>query len=92
MPIGIGEHKLKVAYKDINLNATVYLTIDLLIEFPDEIVYTTFNESFVFISLDDEDENILEADINGALNLTILDAEGNPVYTCQYDTIHEIIS
>lgn len=90
LPIGIGEHKLKVAYKDINLNATVYLTIDLLIEFPDEIVYTTFNESFVFISLDDEDENILEADINGALNLTILDAEGNPVYTYQYDTIHEI--
>lgn len=72
-----GQHNLNITYKSQNLTATVNLLSNLLIELPqaDEIIYTTFSDSFVFISL--EEGEIFGCD--GIVNLTIKDSNGNVI-------------
>ena len=72
----IGVHNLNVTYKGVNLSAKVELISNIFIEL-NETVYTTFNENFVYISADDEEEDgsgILAYD--GEVNLTIMDKNG----------------
>ena len=78
--IGVGEHTIIVSYKGENLTAKVNLTLDLeiLIE-EDKIIYTTFKDPFVFISLDDGDV----LDLKGKINLTIKDIAGNIIDTLE---------
>ncbi|MDO5814289.1 MAG: Ig-like domain-containing protein [Methanobrevibacter sp.] len=83
--LSVGKHDLKITYKEHNLNAKVNLASKLIIELPkkDEIIYTTFNDIFVLISLDEED--IYEYGISGTINLTIINSNGNTVATLEKD-------
>ncbi len=81
--LGVGEHNLTISYKGENLNATVSLFSNLVIEIMDDRnIYTTFNDIFVYISLDDE-QDILESNINGTINLTIMDKDGKIIETLE---------
>ena len=81
--LGVGEHNLTISYKGENLNATVSLFSNLVIEIMnDRNIYTTFNDIFVYISLDDE-QDILESNINGTINLTIMDKDGKIIETLE---------
>ena len=80
-----GEHDLNITYKGKNLTAKVNLASKLVIELPEEgeLIYTTFKDSFVFLSL--EEDNIFESKINGTINLTIIDNAGNIIDTLEQD-------
>ena len=83
----VGEHALNITYKNVNSTAKFNLISNLEIYLPeeDETVYTTFNDAFVFISLEDEGVYYLE----GKINLTIMDSEGNITDTIQIDLDEE---
>ena len=72
--LGVGEHNLNITYKGVNLTAKVNLTTNLVIDFSqNETIYTTFNDVFVFIYL--AGENIYLSNIDGKINLTVMDNE-----------------
>jgi hypothetical protein len=83
LDLGVGEHNLNVTYKGINFSGMVELITNLQIEIMDDdiTIYTTFNENFVFISLDGED--IQTSDITGNVTLTITDNEGTLIDTLE---------
>ncbi len=73
--LGVGEHNLTISYKGQNLTAKVTLFSHIVIEIMDEdYVYTTFNDVFVFIGLDDDEMDIRK--IEGTINLTLTDKDG----------------
>ena len=82
-----GEYNLTVSYKGKNLTAKVNITFDLTIELPDddEIIYTTFNDKFVSIYL--EDVNIYTLTLEGKINVTVTDKAGSII-----DTLEEYIT
>ncbi|WP_292601338.1 Ig-like domain-containing protein [Methanobrevibacter sp. UBA212] len=78
LKLEVGAHNLTISYKGHNLTANVTLYSNIVIEIMDEDpVYTTFNEVFVYIGLDDNDMNILE--IEGTINLTLTDKDGKSI-------------
>ena len=80
--LGVGQHNLNITCKGTNLIANVVILTDLDIILADEPVYTTFNDAFVFIILENKD--ITESsDITGLINVTITDSEGNIIDTLQ---------
>ena len=82
--LGVGKHILNITCKGTNSIANVTILTDLEIEIADETIYTTLNDAFVFISL--EEDNILESsDITGLVNVTITDSEGNVIATIEKD-------
>ena len=90
LKLGVGNHTLNITCKGTNYIANVTILTDLAIDLADEIVYTTLNDAFVFISL--ENGEITESsDITGLVNVTITDSEGNVIDTIVKD-IDEISS
>ena len=84
LKLGVGNHTLNITCKGTNSIANVTITTDLVIEIADETVYTTLNDAFVFISLEDDD--ITESrDIAGLVNVTITDSEGKVIATIEKD-------
>ena len=82
--LGVGQHTLNITCKGTNSLANVTITTDLEIGLADEIVYTSLNDAFVFISLEVDD--ITESsDITGLVNVTITDSEGNVIDTIEKD-------
>ncbi|WP_405298591.1 Ig-like domain-containing protein [Methanobrevibacter sp.] len=84
--LGVGNHTLNITCKGTNALANVTITTDLEIEIADETVYTTLNDVFVFISLEEEDITGL-GDITGLVNVTITDSEGNVIATIENDIV-----
>ena len=82
--LGVGNHTLNITCKGTNSNGNVTITTDLEIEIADETVYTTLNDAFVFISLEEEDIT-KSIDITGLVNVTITDSEGNVIATIVKD-------
>lgn len=82
--LGVGNHTLNITCKGTNSNGNVTITTDLEIEIADETVYTTLNDAFVFISLE-EDDITKSTDITGLVNVTITDSEGNVIVTIEKD-------
>lgn len=78
--LGVGEHNLNITYKGVNLTAKVDLTTNIVIDFSkeNETIYTTFNDVFVSIYL--VGENIYTTNIDGNINLTVMD-DGNIITT-----------
>ena len=82
--LGVGNHTLNITYKGTNALDNVTILTDLEIEIADETVYTSLNDAFVSISL--QEDNILESsDITGLVNVTITDSEGNVIATIEKD-------
>jgi uncharacterized protein (UPF0218 family) len=81
--IGIGEYTINVSCQGVNAPGNINLTFDLVIALPDEdeIIYTTFNDVFVIISLEDGDIYEFSAEIN----VTITDNEGNVIASIEDD-------
>ncbi|MDO5809652.1 MAG: Ig-like domain-containing protein, partial [Methanobrevibacter sp.] len=80
--IGEGRYNLTVSYKGKNLTAPVNLVSNLEINiFDGERIYTTFDEVFAYFSLREGDDEIISSNINGTVNVTIRDANGNVVDT-----------
>ena len=82
--LGVGNHTLNITCKGTNALANVTITTDLEIEIAEETVYTTLNDAFVFISLE-EDDITKSIDITGLVNVTITDSEGNVITTIVKD-------
>ena len=88
--LGIGQHDLNITYKGINLTAKVNIITNIVIELAeeDEIIYTTFNDAFVFISLENDEDDIYTHDIEGRINLTLTDSAGTIIIT--FEDINEL--
>lgn len=75
-----GLHTVNITYRNQNKSGNITLKSNLKIEIESkETIYTTFENSFVEITL--EDAEILNSDINGTIKVTIKDADGKVVDT-----------
>lgn len=85
LDLSVGQHTINITCKGTNSTGNVInVTTDLEIDLADEAVYTTLKDAFVFIGL--VDAYITEVtDINGLINVTITDSEGNVIDAIQKD-------
>ena len=75
-----GLHTVNITYRNQNKSGNITLKSNLKIEIESkETIYTTFENSFVEITL--EDAEILNSDINGTIKVTIKDADDKVVAT-----------
>ena len=82
----VGEHTINITYKGKNItDKKINLISNIVITLEDGTVYTEYEDYFVFISLEDGEIKNPETILEGKINLTIKDDDGDIIATWEKD-------